>query len=97
LARQKTHDAIHPLPEQDSLLAAANGVAGELDAMPSSTAAVFYVEHLAVLGSVRETAGGRSRFRGERSHERRLQAAVTGNVRMFVLSEYICAPTVGGL
>ena len=45
-------DAIDPLSVQDSLLAAANGVAGELDAMPSATAAVFYVEHLAGLRRV---------------------------------------------
>jgi hypothetical protein len=47
----------------------------ELNAMPNATAAVFYVDHLAGVGSVRHTVGGRSHFRGERSHERWLQVA----------------------
>ena len=97
IVRQKTHHAINPLSEQDSLLAAANGVAGELDAMPRATAAVFYVEHLAVIRSVRETVGGPSRFRGERSHERWLQGAVSGDVRIFGLPENICTPLSEGL
>jgi hypothetical protein len=59
--------AIHPLSGQDSLFAAANGVPGELDAMPSATAAVFYVEHLAGRGSVCHGVGGRGHFGGERS------------------------------
>ncbi len=90
-------DAIHPLSEQDSLLAAAKGVAGELDAMPSATAAVFYVEHLVGLRSVRHAVGGRGDFRSERSHERWLQVAVTGNVRIVELPECICAPWSEGL
>jgi hypothetical protein len=46
LLRHKADDTIHPLSVKDSLFAATNRVTGELDAMPSSAAAVFYVEHL---------------------------------------------------
>jgi len=35
--------------------------------------------------------------RGRGGHDRWLQVALTGNVRIFELPEYICAPLIGGL
>jgi hypothetical protein len=64
------------LSVHDSLVAAGNRVAGELDALAGVTAALFYVEHLAGLVGVRAGVEGRGRLGSKRRHEHWLQVAV---------------------